>query len=98
MSQVQGPDEGDQGPHLPPAAKVEMPEMRHGQDAEAKGEVLLVIRAAEIDPLSPTALGWLAIIRISAKPSGSPSASPGRSLAQISLPTAKAWPSVLPTP
>jgi hypothetical protein len=45
MSKVQGPDEGDQGPHLPPAAKVEMSEVRQSQDAEAKGEVRLVIRA-----------------------------------------------------
>ena len=45
MSKVQGPDEGDQGPHLPPAAEVEMSEVRQGQDAEEKGEVRLVIHA-----------------------------------------------------
>jgi hypothetical protein len=58
MSKVQSPDEGDQGPHLPPAAEVEMSEVRQGQDAEAKGEVRFVIqahffitpRAAEIGP------------------------------------------------
>jgi hypothetical protein len=43
MSKVQGPDEGDQGPHLPPAAEVEMSEVRQGQDAEAEGEVRFVI-------------------------------------------------------
>ena len=45
MSKVQGPDEGDQGPHLPPAAEVEMSEVRQGQDAEAKGGVRFVIQA-----------------------------------------------------
>jgi hypothetical protein len=35
MSKVQGPDEGDQMTHLPPAAEVEMPEMRQSQDAES---------------------------------------------------------------
>ena len=43
MSKVQGRDERGQRPHLPPAAKVEMPEMCHAQDAEAKGQVPLVI-------------------------------------------------------
>ena len=43
MSKVQGPDEGDQRTHLPPATKVEMSEVRQGQDAEAKGEVRFVI-------------------------------------------------------
>ena len=37
MSKVQGPDEGDQRTHLPPASEVEMSEVRQGQDAEAKG-------------------------------------------------------------
>jgi hypothetical protein len=45
MSKVQGPDEGAQRTYLPPAAEVEMPEMRQGQDAEAKGEVRFVIHA-----------------------------------------------------
>jgi hypothetical protein len=43
MSKVQGPDEGDQRTHLPPATEVEMSEVRQGQDAEAKGEVRFVI-------------------------------------------------------
>jgi hypothetical protein len=46
MSKVQSADEGDQGPHLPPAAEVEMSEVRQGQDAETKGEVRLVIQAS----------------------------------------------------
>jgi hypothetical protein len=45
VSKVQGPDEGGQRAYLPPAAEVEMSEMRHGQDAEAKGQVPLVINA-----------------------------------------------------
>jgi hypothetical protein len=45
VSKVQDPDEGDQGPHLPSAAEMEMSEVRQGQDAEAKGEVRLVIHA-----------------------------------------------------
>jgi hypothetical protein len=36
---------------------VEVSEMRHGQDAEAEGEVRRVIRAAEVGSPSPTALG-----------------------------------------
>jgi hypothetical protein len=36
MSKVQGPDEGTQGTHLPPAAEVEMSAVRQNQDAEAK--------------------------------------------------------------
>jgi hypothetical protein len=36
MSKVQGPDEGNQGAHLPHAAEVEMSEIRQSGDAEAK--------------------------------------------------------------
>jgi len=36
MSKVQGPDERNQGTHLPQAAEVEMSAMRQSQDAEAK--------------------------------------------------------------
>jgi hypothetical protein len=43
MSKVQGPDEGDQRTHLPPATEVEMSEVRQGQDAEAKGEIRFVM-------------------------------------------------------
>jgi tellurite methyltransferase len=39
MPKVQSPDAGAEGTHLPQAAKVEMPEMRQSQNAEAKGEV-----------------------------------------------------------
>ena len=45
MSKVQDPDEGDQGPHLPPAAEVEVSELRQGQDAKAEGEAWLMIHA-----------------------------------------------------
>src|ERR1700722_20327286 len=36
MSKMQSPDEGDQRPHLPQAAEMEVSEVRQGQDAEAK--------------------------------------------------------------
>lgn len=57
MSKVQGRDERGQGPHLPPAAKVEMPEMHHGQDAEAKGQVPLLINVDFSLRRAATAIG-----------------------------------------
>jgi hypothetical protein len=39
MSEVQGPDEGNQGTYLPQAAEVDMPAMRQNKDAEAKVEI-----------------------------------------------------------
>jgi 5-formaminoimidazole-4-carboxamide-1-beta-D-ribofuranosyl 5'-monophosphate synthetase len=48
MSKVQGPDEGDQRTHLPPAAEVEMPEMRQSQDAESAGRLIdLAFKSAQ---------------------------------------------------
>ena len=51
MSDMQGPDEGVKGAHLPHAAEVEMPEMRQSQDAEAEVEALLVVRATQYGSL-----------------------------------------------
>jgi hypothetical protein len=48
MSKVQGPDAGDQRTHLPPAAEVEMPEMRQSQDAESAGRLIdLAFKSAQ---------------------------------------------------
>ena len=47
MSKMQSLDEGDQRPHLPQAAEMEVSEVRQGQDAEAEvtGEYFSLLRA-----------------------------------------------------